>query len=187
MRFGLREAMFILVLLAMPTAAWWFVFRPANEQIAQARQEIEAKSQKLGRLEEATRRIEDLGREIEKLTDAIEMFEAKLPAEKEVEVVLKEVWQLASRHGLKPRSVRTDKPIQAARYSELPLEMVIVGDFDGYYSFLLDLERLSRITRIPRMDLTKFRQGEDGQMEATFTLSIFFEPRNDSEGNGTDA
>jgi type IV pilus assembly protein PilO len=171
----------------MPTAAWWFVFRPANEQIAQARQEIEAKSQKLDRLEEATRRIEDLGREIEKLTEAIEMFENKLPAEKEVEVVLKEVWQLASRHGLKPRSVRTDKPKQSARYAELPLKMIIIGDFDGFYQFLLDLERLSRITRIPKMDLTKLRDGEEGQMEATFTLNIFFEPSGGSEGNGTDA
>ena len=176
MRFRLREMVFVLVLLGMPVAAWWFVFAPHNEQIAQARAEIRAKRQKLQKLEDATAHIEDLGREIDKLTEAIGMFEAKLPAEKEVEVILKEVWQLASRHKLKPRSVHTEKPIEAERYFELPLKMVIVGDFDGFYSFLLDLERLSRITRIPEMSLEKLKRGEDGQMEATFTLSIFFEP-----------
>ena len=77
--------------------------------------------------------------------------------------------------------MRTDKPVTNARYTELPLKMVIVGDFDGYYSFLLDMERLSRITRIPEMKLEKLRKGEDGQMEAAFTLSIFFEPKAQEE------
>jgi type IV pilus assembly protein PilO len=180
MRLGLREFMFLLLLVAIPTAAWWLVFKPANEQIAAARAEILAKQQKLTRLEAATRHIEDLGREIDKLTQAIDLFEAKLPAEKEVEVILKEVWQVAARHQLKPRSIRAEKPIKSLRYSELPLKMVISGDFPGFYAFLLDLERLSRLTRIPDMKLEKVRtvtDGPDGQMEASFTLSIFFEPQ----------
>ena len=176
MRFGPRELLFILVLMAMPVASWWFVFKPKNEQITAAEREMVAKQQKLQQLQLATRHIDDLGREIDKLSEAIELFEAKLPAEKEVEVILKEVWQVAAKHQLKPRSVRADKPIKAARYSELPLKMVIMGDFDGFYAFLLDLEKLSRITRIPDMKLEKVKKGEDGQMEATFTLSIFFEP-----------
>ncbi len=53
--------------------------------------------------------------------------------------------------------------------------MVISGDFPGFYAFMLDLERLSRITRVPEMKLEKLRNGKDGQMEAAFTLSIFFE------------
>ena len=178
MRIGVRELIFLVVLLGIPSAAYWYVFRPANEQIAQARAEILVKQQKLRQLEAATRQIDDLGQEIDKLTQAISLFEAKLPEEKEVEVVLKEVWQLAVKHGLKPRSVRADKPIKTPRHSELPLKMVIAGGFEGYYSFLLDVERLSRITRIPTMTLTKLVKDNeaDGAMEAAFTLSIFFEP-----------
>ena len=181
MRFGARELLFMLVLLGMPVAAWWFVFKPTNSQIELVRGEIREKSMKLRQLEEATAEIDDLGEEIDRLSKAIDLFEAKLPAQKEVEVILAEVWQLASRHGLRPMSVRTDKPVTNARYTELPLKMVIVGDFDGYYSFLLDMERLSRITRIPEMKLEKLRKGEDGQMEAAFTLSIFFEPKAQEE------
>lgn len=177
MRFGFRELLFILVLIAMPVASWWFVFKPKNEHISAAEREMLAKQQKLQQLQLATKQIENLGEEIDKLTKAIELFEAKLPAEKEVEVILKEVWQVAAKHELKPRSVRADKPIKAARYSELPLKMVIAGDFDGFYAFLLDLEKLSRITRVPDMVLDKLEKGDDGQMEATFTLSIFFEPQ----------
>lgn len=175
MRIGLRELIFFLLLLGMPVAAWFYVYKPHNEQIAQARQEIRNKQQKLHELEQATMRIDDLGEEIDKLTEVIKQFELRLPEEKEVEVVLKEVWETASQRGLNPRSVRTDKPIKSDRYTELPIKMIIVGDFDGFYEFMLDVERMSRITRIPEMKLKKLATAE-GEMEATFTLSIFFEP-----------
>lgn len=199
MRFGTRELLFVLVLLAMPVAGWWFVYKPANQQLAQARAEVLAKQAKLAQLATATRQMQDLGEEIDKLTKAVQVFEAKLPEEREVEVILKQVWQLAVKHGLKPRSVRADKTTKSARYTELPLKMVIAGDFDGFYSFLLDLERLSRITRIPqmqlvRMNIERLRQQaraakepenfRDGAMEATFTLSIFFES-DDHKPQGT--
>lgn len=175
MRTGLRELMFLIVLLGIPAVAWYTHLKPAQVMIAQIQAEEQGKRQKLLQLESATKHISDLGGEIDKLTEAISLFEAKLPAEKEVDVILKHITQLAARHGLKARSVRAEKANRSARYSELPLKMVIHGDFDGYYSYMLDLERLSRITRIPQMQLTKLNDGGEGQMEAQFTLTIFFE------------
>ena len=96
MRFGARELLFMLVLLGMPVAAWWFVFKPTNSQIELVRGEIREKSMKLRQLEEATAEIDDLGEEIDRLSKAIDLFEAKLPAQKEVEVILAEVWQLGT-------------------------------------------------------------------------------------------
>ena len=37
MQFGPREAVFILLLLAMPVAAYFFVFQPRATQVAEAR------------------------------------------------------------------------------------------------------------------------------------------------------
>lgn len=175
MRFGLREIIFILLLLAMPMAAYWFVFKPRNAQIEEAREEIRQKQAKLEKLQSATHNIDDLGQEIDKLTEALEIFEQKLPAQREVEVILKQVWEIAAKHALTPKSVRTDKPVPAAQYAEIPIYMTIVGDFDGFYSFLLDLEKLKRITRIPEMTLKKGTKGNEGQMTAELVLSIFFE------------
>lgn len=184
MRFGLREMLFILVLLAMPVAAYMFVFEPRNAQIAQARREVQLKQDKLAKLEAATRNIDDLGKEIDKLSEAIAIFEQKLPAEREMEVILKEVWELAARHGLTPKSVRTDKPVVTATYAELPIHLVINGDFDGFYSFLLDLEKLRRITRTPQMALKKAPK-EDGQMSADMVLSIYFDSQDAGKSAGS--
>jgi len=53
--------------------------------------------------------------------------------------------------------------------------MNLSGDFNGYYSFLLQLEKLPRITRVTQMNLQKISD-RDGEMQAQMTLSIFFEP-----------
>lgn len=174
MKFGAREFIFIVLLLAMPVATWWFVFKPRNHQIRQAKIEIYRKQTKLKQLETATKRLDDLGREIDKLVDAVKLFEEKLPAQREVEVILKQVWELAGKQNLTPKSVRTDKPIMSQQFAELPIKMQIIGDFDSFYSFMLELEKLSRITRVPKMKLVKTKD-DDGQMRAELVLSIFFE------------
>ena len=52
--------------------------------------------------------------------------------------------------------------------------MTLKGEFDGFYDFLLALEQMPRITRIPNMEVLRSRD-HDGHLEATFTLSIYFE------------
>ena len=180
MKLGPREVLFLLLLLVLPAAAYRFVFQPRNEQIHQVRAQIIDKRAKLERLEQATRRIDDLGREIERLSDAVAMFEQKLPAEREVEVILKEVWELATARGLTPRSIRTDDTVDMQLYAELPLKMVIEGDFDGFYSFLLDMERLRRITRLPQLRLENVDRYE-GLIKADLVLSIFYETKAEAD------
>jgi type IV pilus assembly protein PilO len=183
MRIGLRELIFFLVLAAMPLAAWFWPWNTPitglkrwNEQIAQARQQIRQKQQKLDRLETMEQRIEGLGQEIDKLSRAIKMFEKKLPAQRQSEVVLEKVTRLAEKHELTSESFRPKEIAPAAHYAELPIRLKITGDFDGFYSFLLDVEKLPRITRIPDMQVEKLdKESNEGQARATMTLSIFFE------------
>jgi type IV pilus assembly protein PilO len=174
MRFGLRELLFFLVLAAVPLGSYFMAFQPFSKQRAQVLKEITVKEEKLSQLEAATMRVPDLGNEIDKLKATILDFEQKLPAEREVEVILKQIAELASKHALTIKSIRTDKPVSAAQYWDQPIKVVIVGNFDGYYSFLLDLQQLKRVTRLPEMKVKK-APPEEGQMQAEMTLSIFFE------------
>ena len=176
MKLGPREILFLLLLLALPAAAYLFVFQPRNDQIREVRAQIVDKLDKLEQLQESTRHIDDLGQEIERLSQAVDLFEQKLPAQQEVEVILKEVWELATAQGLTPKSIRTEDPIDMQLYAELPLKMVIVGDFDGFYGFLLDMERLRRITRLPQMRLENLDRHE-GRIKADVVLSIFYETK----------
>ncbi|MCG8509153.1 MAG: type 4a pilus biogenesis protein PilO [Rhodospirillales bacterium] len=170
----------MLLLIGTPVAAYFFRFQPRNQEIREAREEIARKREKLHQLEVHTESVDDLGAQIESLSARLAVFDEKLPEQEEVEVIIKEVWRLAREHKLTPKSVRTDKIVETAKFSELPMKMEIIGDFDGFYSFLLELEKLQRITRIPIMKLSKTRkQNEDqGEMQADLILSIFFEGKN---------
>ena len=84
---------------------------------------------------------------------------------------------MAEANNLTTRTIKTLKSERAANYSEQPIQMSLAGDFHGFYSFLLQLEKLPRITRVTQMNLTKINEA-DGQMQAQMTLSIFFEPEN---------
>jgi len=173
--FGIRELIFVGVLLAMPISSYWFVFKPRNEQISQARKEIEHKELLLEKLREATSQSEGLARENAEIMREIELVQSRLPSDKEVDVILRQVAELATQNNLKLDRVRAGRAITATSYMEQPLEMLITGNFDDYYNFMLELEQLKRITRLPQMKLKAARE-QNGQMQAEFTLSIYFEP-----------
>jgi Tfp pilus assembly protein PilO len=182
MKVGLRELVFILLLMAIPVAAWWFVFRPQNLRNTETMKQIEAKQAKLRELNQATATIGNLKKEISDLENAIEFFRSKLPNEKEIDKVLREVWRLAESNQLTAKSIRTlgpgaDKaPIATpAGPAEQPIAMQLEGDFRGFYGFLQSLENQPRIMRIKKMVLEKLKKGPEGHIEAKFDMSIFFE------------
>lgn len=185
MRFGIREAIFFVVLLAVPVASFMYVFKPRSEEIRKANTEIATKTERLDKLEQVTSRIDDIDRAIEEGRESIQLIEAKLPSEKDVEGTLEDVWTLANENGLLVKSVKSEKPVPAAMYMELPLRVQMDGSFNGLYQFLLALENLPRITRIHQMNLERpdhsknvqSKESPKGWVKAEFTLSIYFQPQ----------
>ena len=175
MKFGIREIIFVIVMLGLLGSTNYFVFSKANKKKAALLDDIHQKQSALGNLQQATAGIDDLNRKCDELQKAITFFESKLPQEKEVDKILKEVWQMAEQNSLVTRTVKTQKSERGPNYSEQPITMALAGDFNGFYSFLLQLEKLPRITRVTQMKIEKMQE-RDGSMTASLTLSIFFEP-----------
>jgi type IV pilus assembly protein PilO len=175
MKFGFRELLFFIVLLGFLAGTYFFVFAKANQKREALRLEILQKQQALADLQVSTAGIEDLNKRIKDLQEAIAYFESKLPQEKEFDKILEEVSNMASANSLQSKAVRTLKTERCATYSEQPIQIGLSGNFNGFYLFLQQLEKLPRITRITGMSLQKIQE-RDGDMQATMTLSIFFEP-----------
>jgi type IV pilus assembly protein PilO len=187
MQLGIREMLFFAVLLAVPIAAYVYVFQPRNSEITEARDEIMLKQARLDQVAQVVSRIDDIGEAIQAGQESIKLIEAKLPRAQDVEGVLEQVSQIAEQNNLVIRSINPDSPVPAAMYMELPLRLAMDGHFDGFYQFLLEVENLPRITRIHNLEM---KRGDDrrgssrgpelppGSMRAEFTLSIYFEPQN---------
>ena len=175
MKFGIREIIFVAVMLGLLACSYFLVLTKAQQKVQAQERKIEEKQKALADLERATAGVADVDRKVEELQEAIKFFEKKLPQEREMDLILKEVWQMAEQNRLATKTIRTMKSQRGAAYSEQPIEMNLSGDFAGFYEFMLHLERLPRLTRIQNMVLDKIN-GQEGAMEAKVTMSIFFEP-----------
>lgn len=174
MRFSTRELILFLAVLLVPIVSYFVIFKPQSANIEHAQSEIQHKKEMLSSLRLETARNEDLREANEAILARIDEMEALLPSDKEIDTIVRQVSSLAIESGLSPPTLKSSKPVPAARFREQPLEMSTGGSFEGFYGFLLALERLPRITRIVDMvikDTTK-----DGmEIEAQFTLSIYFQ------------
>jgi type IV pilus assembly protein PilO len=175
MKLGMRELIFLTVMLGLLGSSWFLIFKKNNIRRDQLRADTEYKQKALNNLKQSTQQIGNLNRKIEDLHKAIEFFESKLPQEKEIAEILDQLSKLAEANSLHARTFKTLKTERNANYSEQPIQLSISGDFYGFYSFLLQLETLPRITRINQMKLEKISE-RDGEMQAEVTLSIFFVP-----------
>ncbi len=175
MQFGPRTMFFFMLLLAMPVAAWWMLFKPFDIKKHDVQQATMEKMQKLGDLQKMTAQSPNIAADIDKLKKAIAFLESKLPAEKEMDKVLSEVWQLEQKSGLSTKSVHTLKVIEGGSYNELPIRLVIQGPMkDGFYKFLADVERLPRLTKVKDMKI----EADDktpGIVTVDMILTIYFE------------
>ena len=174
---NLRKLIFFIVVLGVALVAYLFMIKPANEHLAQAKDRLRQNLNKLQEFEEATAAAKDLSAQLEQLQEAIKFFESKLPPTSEIHKVLKNVTVIAQKQGLRPKTIKTLQQKDNSGYVEQPLKMELVGNFNSFYSFLLELEKLPRIMKIHQLKLDKKSQ-LDGEVVADIVVSIFFQNKN---------
>jgi Tfp pilus assembly protein PilO len=179
MKFSSREIVFFCLMVAMLAGSYLLVFSKTNAKRQAYLADTEQKQKMLNDLHVATTGVDDISAKTEQLSKAIAFFQQKLPAEKDIDDILQEVWELAKTNDLQSHVVKPDKSEHGPNYSEQSIQMTLSGNFNGFYSFLLELEKLPRITRITQMKLTKLNE-HDGEATAQIQLSIFFEPSADT-------
>ena len=171
-----RKAVFFILLLGVAVLGYQYMIRPANKHLAEAKGQVETKLAKLAEFERANAATEGLTKQLEELQEAVEFFESKLPPTNEIDKVLRDVTVIAEKLGLKPKTIRTLTKKNNSGYIEQPLKMELEGNFNSFYSFLLELEQLPRIMKIRELELKKQKKGE-GQITANFIVSIFFQSK----------
>jgi len=173
---GFRQAIFFVLLLGVAAAGYQFMVKPANQDLATAREALDGKRAKLDDFEEATAQAEDFNKQLGQLDEAIRFFESKLPSASEIHTVLEQVTVIAQKQGLQPKTIRTLQRKDNNGYVEQPLNMQLVGDFNSFYSFLLEIEKLPRIMKLRQLKLNK-NDDTEGLVGADFILSIFFQDK----------
>lgn len=174
---GLRKIIFAVLLAGVGYIAYQYMIKPANKSMAEQRERVEKNLAKLSALEKAKSAAADLSKQLGELQEAINFFESKLPHTSEIHKVLEQVTLIAQKQGLKAKTIRTLERKGNSGYIEQPLKMELTGNFNSFYSFLLELERLPRIMKVRELKLEK-QLDKEGEILAGFVVSIFFQEKN---------
>ena len=170
----MKKLLFFILILGISYVAYQYMIKPANKNLAENKQRVEAKNEKLIEFERATSAANDLSKQLGELEEAIKFFESKLPSTSEIHKVLEQVTVIAQKQGLKPKTIKTLAMKNNSGYIEQPLKMELEGNFNSFYSFLLELEKLPRIMKIRNLELQKVRDAQ-GMVGTNFIVSIFFQ------------
>ena len=176
MKPGARKFVFFLLLLGLSYIAYVYMIAPANRRLASKRASLDGKLMKLSEFERANAKVESLSKQMSELEEAIEFFETQLPPTSEIDNVLKQLTVIAQKANLRPKTIRTLQQKNNSGYVEQVLKMEVVGDFPSFYTFLLSVEKLSRIIKTRELRLDK--KGSDSDISADFIMSVFFQNAN---------
>src|SRR5579862_784653 len=84
MKFGIREIVFVALMLALLGGTYVFVFSKTNAKRQELKADTALKQKMMGDLQAATAGIEDMNAKIDELSRAVNFFEQKLPQEKDI-------------------------------------------------------------------------------------------------------
>ncbi len=174
MKSSTRILLTLFGIVVVTVAVVFVVVRPLGQRVAADQEAIRDRRDQLVQLQRVARRIDDLQEEIKRLEDALAFFETRLPQQREIDVILREVWVTAEARSLAARSIRTLKVETASRYNAQPINLTLEGPFAGFYEFLLCLEQLPRITKVREMQIQK-SPTEPGAVLVDMVMDIFFE------------
>src|SRR6185295_14584734 len=103
MKFGVREIIFVALMLGLLGGTYLFVFSKTNSKRESLVKDMAQKRKMLNDLHAATAGIEDMNAKIDELTKAIKFFEGKLPQEKDVGDILQQIWDMAKLNNLQSK------------------------------------------------------------------------------------
>ena len=143
-----------------------------NDQIAQKQAEVEKlkaqfyeKAQRANNLEayeEQKRKLESM------LRDQLNM----LPNSNEIAQLLSDISKTATDNGLKLEKINWAPEQKKEMYTEIPMDIVIVGDYARMGNFTADVANLSRIVVIEKFDIQHYDKNSD-DLKMTMTAKTY--------------
>lgn len=112
-------------------------------------------------------RLRRFQQELVQLEERLAVLQNILPVEKETPTVLRSVQQMAASSSLKINKFTPQPVVPRAFYSDWPIQIEVVGNYDGLGNFF---EKISQATRIINVDSISIT-GIDKEMNAAHTLS----------------
>ncbi len=174
MKFGSRELVFTSLLLGIVGGTYGMIVQPHARARRQRLAEIRAMDRDLASIGDSTNGLEQLAHRVEQQRRGIVEFANMLPQASEIQTAVDEVLKTAAANSLQSGDVQLLSRHSLAGVGAQPIKMAFTGNFNGFYSFLLQLETMHRVMR-----MTQIQFHDAGSpaciVHAEMTLVIYFD------------
>ena len=167
---GLMGAGAIYVFLATP-------YLPVNYPVAQAKikdlkADFEKKSNDLARARQSVADLPRFQAEFAALHERYEMAAELLPTDKEMPGVLRRLTLAGQQCGVQFESFRPDPEIRKDHYTEVPIQLKVVGGYHQVGQFLAEVANMPRIMKVSNLQMTTNPKKDDEEKTTSCDLVI---------------
>lgn len=168
-----RDFAFVAVVISLAgvlCAAFYFaVYTGQQAELKTELAKLETMKQDLKTARETEVNIVALRTEASKMQQLVDLFETRLPDEREIPMLVKRFEDLGTRAGLRVQLVQNQNIIENSKET-IPYKVTAQGNFHQIVHFINLLERDERYLKVSDLDIGP---EEAGISQATFTLSTF--------------
>lgn len=182
MKSGLRELIFVALLMSLPAGMYLKVFKPRAGAEKQMQQDINEKKKIISEI--ASKRVIAMGNlseDIKSLKKVADDANKRLPSEPNADAVMGMISRLAKDNDLVIEKIQALKSQPSKAGHAVPhmaqrINVELEGDFKGIYSLLIDIERSDRLIAVKQLKLDRMFGGKQGRVSARLDFEIYYKP-----------
>lgn len=171
MNIPIRYFSLVALLVAVPVSAWAIAYRPMNNAVHSAAEEIRQRTNKLSNFDDVNSQYRDMKTIYASLVKANENALQRIPSSHNADQWLESASDAAVSFGLVVQSVTTSGERDEGEYKILPVDFVVTGNFASVYKLLQHLEQMKRLSRIESMVIHRL---DNERVEVRLVIHLVF-------------
>ncbi|MAI66264.1 MAG: hypothetical protein CMJ26_00120 [Phycisphaerae bacterium] len=171
MSFSNRYFALVALLIAVPVSAWAIAYRPMNNAVHSAAEEIKGRTGQLLNYDDVNTQYREMKRLVDSVARSKEKTIARIPKSHGADQWLESASDAASRLGLVVRSVTTAGERQEGDYMVMPVDFNVSGSFASVYKLVQHLEQMNRMTKLNQMTI---HREDENIVTARFIVHLVF-------------
>ena len=162
MQFTKDSLVALLLLVAGVAVAMMFVYVPQDKELRSLQKKIVSQKREIGRRTDRASVVPKLLRETAAMKARYKNFDRRLPQQKELGGFLREISGHISSDRFSQQIIEPGRPAREPLFNTLPIIMKFKGSYLGLGTFLDQINKMERLTRVQRLTINAPMPGADG-------------------------
>lgn len=165
---------YVLLVVVIFGAAYFLYFKPQQAEIQRIKAERVKAEEEVARLQEKKKELDIIEATLATLKETLKDLEAIIPKQKEIDVILRRIQQLAFDSRLDIIRFAPKGEINREFYSEWPIPIEIRGNYHNLAIFFDRLSKFARLFNIENFNIKALQtQSDDLTISSNFTAKSY--------------